>query len=77
MTVWTYHEVKKLNKKRLNDEEITVPEIRKLEKYIRRKKKVSPLAKGKWSNKQLLKAERLLHSLKQDKDMVVEVQAHE
>lgn len=61
--VWSYHSVKELKEEFKAGEEITVEEKRKLEKYIKRKKKV-PCTKE-WSQTQLLKAEKLLHDIKQ------------
>jgi len=61
--MWTYHKVKELREKFENDQEISVEEKRKLEKYVRRKKKVAHLG-GEWSEAQLERAEFLLHKIK-------------
>lgn len=72
--VWSYHSVKELRKKYNNDEEITAAEKRKLEKYVRQKKKVADLAQDGWSKKQLTRAELLLHKI-QKQSQTVEVEA--
>lgn len=71
--VWTYHEVEQLRKKYFQtDEEITVPEIRRLEKYVMRKKKF----KDKPGNhkKHIFKAESLLRRLKKQNEKIIEVE---
>jgi len=70
--VWTYHEVKKLRKKHAKGGEITTSEIRSLEKYVHHKEKVAHLGNP-WSQKQLLRAEELLHDLKKQGTPVAEV----
>jgi hypothetical protein len=72
--VWSYHSVKKLRQKFNNGEEITAAEKRKLEKYIRQKKKVAHLARGNWSEKQLKRAEFLLHKIKKQDRNAIEVE---
>ena len=61
--VWSYHSVKELKEKYKKDEEITVEEKRKLEKYVRRKKRAP--CTDEWSKTNLLKAEKLLQDIKQ------------
>lgn len=71
--VWTFYDVKKLRKKYFQtDEEITVPEIRKLEKYVMRKKKFKD--KPGTHKKHIFKAESLLLRLKKQNDMLIEVE---
>lgn len=71
--VWTYHSVKQLRKKYENDEEISIEEKRKLEKYIREKKKTVDRAQGEWCKTQLTRAEFLFHKI-QKESQTVEVQ---
>lgn len=74
--VWSYHSVKELKKKFDKGEQITTEEKRKLEKYIRQKKKVAELPKGEWSKKQLTRAEFLFHKIqKQEQKQQIEVEA--
>jgi hypothetical protein len=70
--VWTYHEVKKLRKKHAEGGEISTSEVRSLEKYVHHKEKVAHLGDH-WSQKQLLRAEELLHDLKKQETPVAEV----
>jgi len=63
--VWTYHDVKKLREKRGKDKEITTSEIRALEKYVSHKKEVAHLGND-WSEKQLLRAQELLHEVQKE-----------
>lgn len=71
--VWTYHEVQQLRKKYFQTEkDITVPEIRRLEKYVKIKKKFKH--KPGTNKKHLFKAESLLRRLKKQNDMVIEVE---
>jgi len=73
--VWSYHSVKELRKKYENEEEISAAEKRKLEKYVRQKKKIADQAVGEWSKKQLHRAEFLLHKIQEDqKTAKVEVE---
>lgn len=65
--VWTYHEVQKLRKKVNNGKQPEISEIRSLEKYIHHKKQVAHLGKD-WSQKQLLRAEELLHQIQKNKN---------
>lgn len=73
--VWTYHSVKELKQKHNNGEKISIAEKRKLEKYIRLKKKAP--CTDEWSQTQLKKAEKLLFFIKKDQkgQEVAEVQA--
>lgn len=66
--------VKKLKEKYYSEEEISVSEVRKLEKYVTRKQKMTDVSGADWSKKQLLKAERLLEELKQEKGLTMEVE---
>jgi len=66
--VWSYHSVKELREKFNNNKEITAAEKRKLEKYVRQKKKVAHLAEGEWSKKQLRRAEFLLHKIREQEN---------
>jgi len=68
--VWSYHSVEELRKKYENGEEISAAEKRKLEKYIRRKKKMEDVTKGSWSTKQLRRAELLLHKITKDEERI-------
>jgi len=61
--VWSFHSVQELKQKFKKGEEISVEEKRKLEKYVRRKKKAP--CTSEWSKTQLLKAEKLLHDIKE------------
>jgi len=70
---YTYHDVKQLKNKHHRDEEINTTQIRKLEKYVKRKKKVTQIHNQKWSRKQLMKAERFLQKLKKEKNMTIKV----
>ena len=72
--VWSYHSVKELRQKFNQGEEISAAEKRKLEKYVRQKKKVADLAKGEWSKKQLRRAEFLLHKIKEKQEKAIEVE---
>lgn len=72
--VWSYHSVKELRKKYNKGGDITPAEKRKLEKYVRQKKKVADQAAGEWSTKQLRRAEFLLHKI-QKQAQPVEVEA--
>lgn len=72
--VWSYHSVKELRKKYNNGGEITAAEKRKLEKYVRQKKKVADKAAGEWSKKQLRRAQFLLHKI-QKESRTIEVEA--
>jgi len=71
--VWTYKQVEKLRKKHIQGKKTTLQEKRNLEKYVRRKKSMSKACNAAWHNKQLLKAERLLQNLKEEK-ITVEVE---
>ena len=72
--VWSYHSVKELRKKFNKDKEVTPAEKRKLEKYIKQKKKVADLAKGEWSKKQLRRAEFLFHKIQKQEKQTIEVE---
>lgn len=69
--VWTYHEVRELRKKKNRGENISVSEIRSLEKYISIKKDVP--AHAPWSKKQLLRAEELLQEIKKERKEKIRV----
>lgn len=64
--VWSYHSVKELRQDYKQGKDVSIQQQRKLEKYIKRKKK-TPNHKE-WKKTQLLKAERLLHQIKQDRE---------
>jgi len=70
--VWTYHSVEELRNKFDQGEEITAAEKRKLEKYIKQKKKVVKNTSYKWDDKQLLRAEYLLHKIQKQEKIEVE-----
>ena len=71
--VWTYHSVEELKEKFNNGEDVSVEEKRKLEKYIRQKKKLADHPQGEWSKKQLLNAEFLFQKI-QNQEQTVEVE---
>jgi len=75
MNVHTYSWVKDLKEKHKEGREISISEIRKLEKYVRQKEKVADLPDGDWSKVQFLKAKRLLKRLRKENDMVLEAEA--
>ena len=71
--VYSYRTVKKIREKYMKDKEITIPEVRKIEKYVRIKKQ----SKENWiegDKKQFLKADRLLQQLRKEKGMQIEVE---
>jgi len=71
--VWTFHEVEQLRKKYFQtDQEITVAEIRRLEKYVMRKKKFKD--KPGTNKKHIFKAESLLRRLKKQNEKIIEVE---
>lgn len=72
--VWTYHSVEQLREKYNQGGEITAAEKRKLEKYIRQKKKVAGQARDSWDLTQLRRAEFLFHKIQQDQKIEVETQ---
>ena len=68
--MWTYHKVKELREKFDNNQEISVEEKRKLEKYVRQKQEVADLG-GEWSQVQLERAKFLLHKIKEKHELEV------
>lgn len=68
--VWTYHNVEELRKKYQNDEEISVEQKRKLEKYIRIKQQVAHHPTEDWSETQLHRAEFLYHKINQEQEKI-------
>ena len=71
--VYSYRTVKKIREKYMKDKEITIPEVRTIEKYVRIKKQ----SKENWiegDKKQFLKADRLLQQLRKEKGMQIEVE---
>lgn len=78
--VWSHKAVEDLRQKFKDGEEITVQERKKLEKYIRLKKQnqekklgVNAGVGGDWAETQILRAEKLLHDIKQRQGIQAEV----